>query len=493
VTFGRLALVCTVGAAVLLALTRLLAVAPYATGDEPAHVDYAYQVWHGRLPVFEEGLELRPAGAWIPPVQWTAQHPPLYYLVIAPLVGPLADAGLPVAAVYAARGVSVLILGALVVAAWWSARQLAGSSSPTARVLPTVTAFVVACSATAVDAGASAYNDILAAALVTLLFGLVARAVRRGLDARLVAAISVVVALCALTRTSAMIAASVCGAAAVVAGLLPRADGRRHPRASLALVVAAPAAVAATSGWFYLRNVRLTGSVTGGHPDWAAENQNRVVRPVREVALDPVTWERLPNLFWWDGAVPRVVAVWVLLAVPALLGGVYALTAARRRTPAAAEARPDTRARRVLLAAFPVVAVVVAVTVQLVYVSTGGGPYPRSLLPVLLPFAFAVAAGLGRWPLAAVALPVWTAIVLVDAGTWLAQELSTPAEPGRYAALPGPAAVVGCVAGAWVLAAAVLVVLTTRRPRRPADDPPSDALPARSRPATARAVESHRH
>lgn len=55
----------------------------FGTADEAAHFDYAYQVWTGRLPVFERGLVIRPPFGFLPPVQWTAQHPPLYYLVLA--------------------------------------------------------------------------------------------------------------------------------------------------------------------------------------------------------------------------------------------------------------------------------------------------------------------------------------------------------------------------------------------------------------------------
>ncbi|WP_036960808.1 hypothetical protein, partial [Promicromonospora kroppenstedtii] len=69
----RRAVLVAVLCGVLLSLTVALADAPYATGDEPPHVDYAYQVWHGDLPVFEDGLELRPDRAWLAPVQWTAQ------------------------------------------------------------------------------------------------------------------------------------------------------------------------------------------------------------------------------------------------------------------------------------------------------------------------------------------------------------------------------------------------------------------------------------
>lgn len=103
-----------------LAAAAFAAVSPLnGSADEPAHVDYAYQLWHGDFPVFEDGLVLVPEGQPSPPVQFVGQHPPLYYLLLAPVVGPLVDAGHPQAAVLSARGVSLLIAIACLLALAW--------------------------------------------------------------------------------------------------------------------------------------------------------------------------------------------------------------------------------------------------------------------------------------------------------------------------------------------------------------------------------------
>ncbi|PZF79617.1 hypothetical protein C1I92_30195, partial [Jiangella anatolica] len=182
--------------AMLLSAVAALAQAPYVTGDEAPHIDYAYQVWQGRLPVFEDGLSHRPDGAWLAPVQWTAQHPPLYYVLVAPVVGPLAEAGHAEAAVYAARAVNVLLSGLLVLVAHGAARRVCRPGS----TVPPIVALVVAAMAGKSLVGGSGYNDLLAAVLVTAMFGVAATAIKRGLDARLVAALSLLAGGAALTR-----------------------------------------------------------------------------------------------------------------------------------------------------------------------------------------------------------------------------------------------------------------------------------------------------
>lgn len=497
----RLALTLSAATAAAFALVQAFAVAPFLSGDEQAHLDYAYQVWHGRLPVFEDGLLLRPEHAFVPEVQWTAQHPPLYYLLLAPLVGPLADAGHPLAALYAGRVLGAVLAAALVLAARWAAAGLTGPRSP----LPTVAAFVVACCAVVAQVGGTVFNDLLAALGVTVLLGLVARLVRTGLSWPLVAATAATAGACALTRTSAMITAAVCLVAAGVAGLLHRQLAR-----TAALTLATVVAVAGTAGWFYARNLRLTGSITGGHPEWAAQNQGRELRTLPEILADPETWDRLPNLFWWGPQVPRAWAVDALVVLPLVLAAVGALAtlvvrrlrapgppadgAGRARVPGGGRAG----ALRALPVLLPVVAAGVALGVQLTYATTGGGLYPRYLLPVVLPVALGIAAGLlrvpGRWP---VAVPVWAGAVVVDMLLWL--RAGNPSAPGAaldhpaetvtgYPALTGAAWVAAAAAVVLSAAAAGAVLLAVRARRTPTSTAATATTPVSTGTATSHAA-----
>lgn len=468
----RAAVGAAVLSAVLLSLTVLVTDPPYAAGDEPPHMDYAYQVWHGGLPVFEEGLVLRPDGAAVPPVQWTAQHPPLFYLLVSWFVGPLADAGHPVAAVYAARAVNALLAGLFVLAAWWSARRLRGPDS----ALPPLVAFVAGLSAAVAHAGGNAFNDMLAAVLVTTMYGLGATAIRRGLDARLVALLSLLAAACALSRLSTALIAAVIGAVVVLAGAVRAAQQRGGWGPVAGLAIGGPVAALVVSGWFYARNLALTGNVQGSHFDWALANQVRLERPLWQVLVDPVTWARLPDLFWWAGrvspaepypATTMVITTVLLLWTPLTIALVTHLL--RRRGEAGHDAPGRAAARtvvstsdtlhtadRLLVALLPWAAVAVSLTVQTLYSAASGSLFPRYLLPVALPVFLGVAAGLARRP--RLLVPLWAAVATADLVSWLVAELTTPAEPGLYSEPTALAAVVGVasIAGAVVATLAAL-------------------------------------
>lgn len=457
--------------AILLSAVAALVQAPYVTGDEAPHIDYAYQVWQGELPVFEDGLEHRPAGAFLAPVQWTAQHPPLYYLLVAPLVGPLAETGHPVAAVYAARAVNVLLSGVLVLVAHAGARRICRPGS----TVPAVVAFVVALMAAKSHIGGSGYNDLLAAIFVTAAFGVAATVVRRGLDARLVLALALLVSGAALTRLSAGVVAVVVAGVAGLAGAVRAAQGRGRWAPVAGLALGGPALVLATAGWFYLRNVELTGTVTGSHFDWSIEHQGRSPKPLWLVLVEYVTWLRLPNLFWWAGQQPpRTTYVLLTMIVTglALVWIPIALAlarAARHRTGPAGLAATDRLLLRLVLG----LPVVVLVAIQVVFASNSGGVYPRYLLPVLLPLCVAVAGGLATRP--RLLVPAWTAVTLADLVGWVVVELRTaPAEPWYYTEAPVPSVVVAVLAGAAaVVTARLLLAAAANRTQTPTARPPA--------------------
>lgn len=442
-------------AALLASLVQSLLVPPLHTGDETAHLDYAYQVWTGHLPVFEDGLVLEPEAGSVPPVQWAAQHPPLYYLVLAPVVGPLVADGHVIAAVYAARGLNVVGAGLLVLVAAWAARR----AFPGSALVAPVTALVVGTTAWVARVGGSGYNDIFAALLTTWLLGLAAGAVRSGLTWPRTAALIVVSALCLGTRLHTVVMVGVL-VAAVLAGVVLRTAGLRSGRGdavrAVVLALGVPAAVAATSGWFYLRNLALAGTVTGGHPDWAAQNLDRVARPVPEVLADAGVWTHLLAVFG-HGKLPDAGVV-LLLLVPAGLAVVAGVRTVRdERLPTAGRAD-------VLLVAAGAAAVAATLAMQLVYTAGGGSPHPRYLLPVIGILAVLVAHGLvstGR--LLPWAAGLWCAVPLADQAVWVA--VSAP----RYAGVWPDAPL--SVPGAWVAWAAACGAVAVAVARLAADRP----------------------
>ncbi|WP_263118984.1 hypothetical protein [Cellulomonas sp. RIT-PI-Y] len=442
-------------------------VPPYALGDETAHLDYAYQVWHGALPEFSAGLVLDPGQGVVPAVQWVAQHPPLTYLVLAPVVGPLVDAGHPLLAAYAGRAVTLAMALATVAASGWAARWLTGRWGRVALLVPVL----AAANTWVLRLGGAVYNDVLLMLVVTVLFGMTGRWVRVGRGGTWSSlAWCAAVAAAAATRLSGVPLALLC-VATVAASLLVRRS--RNAGDWLWGVLLPPLAMIAGSGWFYWRNRELTGSITGAQPEWAAEHLERVTRTVPEVIVDPGFWRLSARLFAQSPAPLGDVLNLVLFLVPAALGVVAGIRAVRRRR---------SRADDLLVLGLCVAAAAGITLQQLMYVAVGGGAMAR-YFTVLLPAALvAVAVGMSR-PLSArvraVVMLSWVLVHLID----LAWDLDAVLDrfggrSGPLPTVPDPVVWVAFAAHALLLLAACAAASLGRSEAgRTGVDPVSPARP----------------
>ncbi|MFD1859731.1 hypothetical protein EHW97_01055 [Aeromicrobium camelliae] len=371
-----------------------LAVSPvYSSGDEAAHVDYAYQVWQGRLPVFEDGLSLDNTTGVHPPVQWTAHHPPLFYLLLAPVVGPLADAGHVDAAGLAARAVVCCLAAALVLAVRWFGR-LALPGTP---AVGTLAAVVTGASVWFIRLGGSVYNDILAALAITLAAAFLL-AMTRSPSHRWYT-IGFILALCAaaLTRISLL---PLCFVLLVLL-LIQRWWREKRPfLRAVALPFAAGCAVLVASGWFYVRNLQLTGNFSGRHPDWAVAHTSRVPRPFLEVASDSEFWTTMLQQFATStiDAMPWTLApqygTLVLLVLPALAGLLIAL-------------RPRRSGFHPLALVIALLVFTVVAAMQIQHVAGAGSALPRyffAWVPFVAPL---IALALWRAPLRWLVILAW--------------------------------------------------------------------------------------
>jgi len=380
-------------------VARAFTYPPLNGGDEPAHLDYVLTVWHAHLPVFEKGITYHAPFGATTPVQWVAQHPPLYYLVLAPVVGPLFDGGHPLAAVMAGRLMSGLMAGGVVLASAWAAWRC----FPGARRLPGGVAVVTALAGMLIQQGGSIYNDVLFVLLSVLACGIAGAALRSGVGPGLFVAAALVGAAGMSTRISFAIWL----VALVVALVLARRVRLWGLEGVWARVIAAAApivAAAAASGWFYIRNKQLAGNFSGRHAEWGIENFRRHVVPIPEVATDHDFWAGIFAIYRGvlsvDGAVQ-----WVLMIGPMLLAAVIGIVELRRRRSTAtasapAAGRSDERdQRRDRTATLLIVAMFVAVSalftvIELDYVHGGGAPNTRYSLTILPIITIAMAAGL---------------------------------------------------------------------------------------------------
>lgn len=417
-----------IGAAVLVFIAftsaRALKVPLFRSADEVAHLDYAYQVWHGHLPDFYKGLVIDYEKGSGVPVQWVSQHPPFFYLLLAPFVGPLIDGGHVFAAGMAARAINVVLGGLLV----WCVGRASRDLLPHVRTIGPVAALVAACCSWLQGVSSAVYNDTVAALACTGLLWTVGswpdgRASRR----RRGAAISLT-AVCLLSRLSTIAVVLPCLAALVLVDRPRSARGDRRWRLQRVrwsawgdgtrTAVAAVCATLLTSGWFYARNVVLTGSVAGGHTEWAVEHLGRqtsgmtVARAFRALL-------GLVDIF--DATGGYALTGVALLLVPAVVLGLIlskrALAPARSRwrprpggapTSAAAPAALDPPGRTRVMALLTAATVLVLV-MQLAYSRDGGASTARYTLPVILPLCLVVAGAL-------LLRPRWFGWVL---GAWL--------------------------------------------------------------------------
>lgn len=374
----------------------------FSTGDETAHVDYAYQIWHGRLPVFEAGMTFDVGVGTRPPVQWASQHPPLFYLLLAPVVGPLIDAGHPTMAGLAGRGLVVLIATATICASAWMAKEFL----PAAPRFQVVVPAVLASSVWFMRLGGAVYNDMLMLFFLVLTLAATASIVRRGPSRASVARLAVFASGAALCRLSAVPIVFAC-LCVVAASVLVRSGARRP--AWIAAPVIPGVAVLLTSGWFYARNASLTGSVTGGHPEWSQENLGRVEKPVLDVLTSEGFWRISSRQFtyspgWVDSATP-----W-LFYLPVVLGTVGALVVLLSRAFRQVPVSHD-----MFLLLLLVCSLVGISLMQTIYTAGGGAINGRYFIASLPQMSLLVALGLAGFRRATVPLvAAWLCARAVD-------------------------------------------------------------------------------
>jgi len=433
----------------------------FSSADESAHVDYAYQVWTGSLPEFHAGLVIRPGFGFIPPVQWVAQPPPLYYVIQAPVVGPLIESGHYLMAGYAARAFNALLAAFVVGAVAWAAAQ----AFPRRPQLWLAASLVAAMNSWVVRVGGSVYNDLLCALWATLLLGIKIRTLHRGATLRRCVLLTLTAAAAVATRASLGVVVVVCLAVLVIHTGLATKSWRSALGATGRYSLVGLAALV-PSAWFYLRNLRLTGRLLGGDPAWAQEHLHRTLRSAADQVMDPQSWKALMSIFSY-GVFDRDLMMGLLLVMPLVLAGMKLLLS-RRNTARWWHVRLPARATFALLAG---VALAV-VAMQFEYAAGGGGLIPRYTMPLVLVISLAVGYGLSELPgVGSLLLVSWAGLALAEFVAWVARQFSASPVAGTAPVYPTAAwtAVAVCVA-------AITIALACHEAVRRANRPPRESL-----------------
>jgi hypothetical protein len=245
---------------VVLAGLHALTVPPFLPADERSHTGYGLVVGRGELPTLTTPAPLlAPPG--VGPRIYTANHPPLYYaLVAAPLRLGVAT-GHPMAGFAAARLLTVLAAAAGVAAVAALALVLC-PDRPRLALAATVAAPLLP---SFVHLSGLVHNDALGFTTATAAMAATALVLVRGPSAGRLAVLATAAAAAPLTRASGLPFAAL---AVLAAGLAPLLHGRGRPALARVRAAAAQAGLAAgatlgAAGWFYLRNRALYGDLGG--------------------------------------------------------------------------------------------------------------------------------------------------------------------------------------------------------------------------------------
>jgi hypothetical protein len=370
------------------ALTRSL---QYQGRDEGPNAGYAVELASGRLPTIDtpvttdarrypqvvEGL-----GTMVDEPHrhiWTANHPPLYYLMSLPFVAAAGALDAPQVMVVGMRLINavgsalcVLLVGLI---AFEVTRRAATAFLATG---------ISASCAVLVSAGGHIANDGVAVAASSLTLLITIRILNRGLSPGRLALVALAGAAAAGAKAPGVLTVVLCGAAIAVA-LSLKDHSRRGVVRALAAAAVATGVPALATAWFYVRNIALYGDATA-----------------TDALLDK--FDRQPNGTWWqvltDGSLwlDWYERLWApllaegyevgadLLAVVAVIGLVVLLV---RRRIAGPTDQPVSRAGWLLLAVHA--AVVLANLVG--FVAAGGNPNDRYLMPLMPLLATALAVG----------------------------------------------------------------------------------------------------
>lgn len=429
--------------------------APFFDADEKAHLGYAHEIADFRLPEIERSPDV-PASATEWRVErstgrdsryfgvWVANHPPLHYIAVAPLIWfseitDRADGGLLLM-----RFANIAFAAAGVLFTYLLGKEVSGGQRRVGLAAAAIAALVPQ-GHTYFSRG---LNDGLAFAAGTALVWAGVRFLRSP-DRRSLATLGAAAAVAAGTRTATMLLAVVV-VAVLAADRLVRparapAAARRRAAAITALVGLGPAAV--LFGWFYVRIQLLYGDIGASSfllHYFGRSGRGSIPHVLTQGRLWGYLYHRMISTAPLSWAWPRFANLGAVLAAAGLI---VAIARPRRGT-----------SRRAIALCFVSGAVITFTVAQ--HLAGGGSPYPRYFFPVLGVFAVLVAIGLDR--LVAGVLP---AIVIAAMAWWAIRQMPigvNPAltrRPRDNGAVPPPALRHLPVGEGWRMFAVGLIVL----------------------------------
>ena len=363
------------------------------TGDSLLHLDYAWQVSHGELPEFAEGTQA-PIGRSYQ-IQYVSQHPPLYYMLLAPLVrGPL-DNGHFGLAVGLARTFTIGIGILCILSFAWAGWVLGGSYKAVMSVtLPAIaTSFVPF-----VKVSGDIMNDTLVIFATTVSLTLSVLLIKHGFRRRYLTSLLLACMIGMAARATFISALGLVFVAIIIAGLI-HTKGNFWQRSfkTVASIMLILALVSASIGWFYWHNQQISGSwYRSGPQNWVAETQGRPYKSLSTV-LNSGIWKMLPQRLYgnpWRGFVTVAqVPINILISeVVFIAASSSSLIWLLRK-----KAIPKKPIITFSIAGILIAQVILVYAQQIVHATGYGSINVRYLLPVWLPLSFILTMGVLGW------------------------------------------------------------------------------------------------
>ncbi len=297
----KIGLFCLFGIYLCHSLLIYFSVPPYKSADCIHHVDYAWQLYeNGNIPDFNTGLQLPRRHS---KVQFTAHHPPLYYLIVGPFVTYHVNNG-KMAKAYVAGVVITWLLGLSALAIiFWSGYQIFEESKffhGFTCVLLTITF------APFIKFTSLLYNDMLALATSTAGLALSVIIIKNGLDRKKLILLAIASLLGMSSRASYI---SVLGISLLSVGCSIYFRDQISFKSKIIRYLKAVSIVLGVVlvgiGWFYWNNYQMSGSWARAAPqDWAASLGRRYLpfySALTKTSLWLTPWKKLygePILFF---------------------------------------------------------------------------------------------------------------------------------------------------------------------------------------------------
>lgn len=358
------------------------------TADTLLHLDYAWQVSHGDLPQFWQGPEA-PIETRIPSVQFVSQHPPLFYVILAPFVGPSIDSGEWIRAVKIARLVNTLLGVLTVLALAWGGWVFGGKYK---KVLAIATAAIGASMMQFIRVSGDIFNDTIAITFSTLALTLAALIIKDGPKRNYLIA-SGVVSLLGMSSRASFISSFGLLLVSIVVGHLIHIKKHKIRKSALSLIMIIMFVLIGI-GWFYNRNHNLSGDWHRSAPkSWITKFSNRQYKTLSQVVTSPNLWTMLPERMYGSTFAPKVVRTEIpkLILIISLAGILFGY----RNNLKDIVRRKNLH--QLWLPGLLAVQVVLVYGEQVVHAVGYGAFSFRYILPALLPISIFMGAGLLAW------------------------------------------------------------------------------------------------